>query len=362
MYNKVFSEKSLSILITERAINDLKKGLPLCYNKQLIFSAEVVNNEILQSFIQHANKITFNISKNRANYLFAPKVFNNAITIKVNNIEACEINQLFLNYKRINDHAYNIDITEDKNLLAFKLMKLAELIPGFIALSFEDIDNIVKDNFIVTLNKENIADYYQNYADSLTISSQAYLNIRYSNNTKLIIFRSTYSVKEHYALIIGNVHSQEIPLIRIHSSCYTGDLIGSLTCDCGDQLQSAIIKMAEYGYGIVIYLLQEGRGIGLANKLRSYQLQQQGFDTVEANEILGFDSDERDYQAAGAILNKLSINKVRILSNNPRKAKFLEEFGINVVETVSHLVNVTEHNNHYLSTKAKKLGHNIKFD
>jgi GTP cyclohydrolase II len=146
-------------------------------------------------------------------------------------------------------------------------------------------------------------------------------------------------------------------LTRLHSECFTGDLLGSLRCDCGDQLRGAIAEIARAGSGVLLYLAQEGRGIGLVNKLRAYQLQDAGFDTVDANEQLGFDADERVYLPAAEMLRQLGISRVRLLTNNPEKVAALTRCGIAVVERVPHIFPANDHNERYLRTKASRSGH-----
>ncbi len=146
-------------------------------------------------------------------------------------------------------------------------------------------------------------------------------------------------------------------LARLHSACFTGDVLGSLKCDCGPQLDAALTQMGHEGAGILLYLNQEGRGIGLANKMRAYDLQDQGFDTVEANHRLGFEDDERDFRIGAALLKKLGFSKVRLLTNNPAKMRMLEANGIEVVERVPLKVGLSRHNAAYLATKAAKSGH-----
>ena len=149
------------------------------------------------------------------------------------------------------------------------------------------------------------------------------------------------------------------PLTRIHSQCFTGDLLGSLKCDCGGQLRLALERMGEEGSGLLLYLLQEGRGIGLVNKLRAYRLQDQGFDTVQANQRLGFGTDERAYRPAAEILKKLGFTHVRLLTNNPAKVAGLERCGIKVTERRALLTEPNRHNAEYLRAKAEKTGHKI---
>ena len=163
--------------------------------------------------------------------------------------------------------------------------------------------------------------------------------------------------KEHVALTMGNISSGGPVLARIHSECLTGDALFSMRCDCGAQLESALEAIAKEGRGVLMYLRQEGRGIGLLNKLKAYELQDSGADTVEANEQLGFDADQREYGICKIMLDSLGISQVRLMTNNPRKVKALEQCGISVVERVSIQEGRNPHNDKYLDTKAAKLGH-----
>jgi GTP cyclohydrolase II len=175
--------------------------------------------------------------------------------------------------------------------------------------------------------------------------------------TEIIAFRPMDGGKEHLAIVIGKLDPSRPVLTRLHSECFTGDLLGSLRCDCGDQLRGAIDEIAKQGSGVLLYLAQEGRGIGLVNKLRAYQLQDAGADTLEANLQLGFGADERVYQPAAEMLRQLDINQVRLLTNNPEKVKGLAQCGVAVSERVPHVFPANDHNERYLSTKAVRFGH-----
>lgn len=163
--------------------------------------------------------------------------------------------------------------------------------------------------------------------------------------------------KEHIAITMGDVSGDEPVLLRIHSECLTGDALFSLRCDCGSQLQEAMKKIAAEGSGVILYLRQEGRGIGLLNKIKAYHLQDEGADTVEANERLGFGADDRDYSICGPMLAHLNVHKVRLMTNNPRKVAALEALGVDVVESLRLHTGSNPHNTAYLATKAGKLGH-----
>jgi 3,4-dihydroxy 2-butanone 4-phosphate synthase/GTP cyclohydrolase II len=177
---------------------------------------------------------------------------------------------------------------------------------------------------------------------------------------RLIAYRVEHEDQEPLAMVWGDLHAVEAPLVRMHSSCFTGDVLGSLRCDCGDQLQIAIEMIVREGTGAVVYLPQEGRGIGLVSKLKAYQLQDQGLDTVEANHRLGYKADLRDYMIGLQILKDLGLNKVRILTNNPKKTEAFENWvDLKVVEQVPIVAPPVEHRQRYLATKRDKLGHHL---
>lgn len=176
---------------------------------------------------------------------------------------------------------------------------------------------------------------------------------------KLVAFKDKNSNNEHLALIKGEWEKDEPVLTRVHSSCFTGDILGSLRCDCGDQLHTAMQMVQQEGKGIILYMNQEGRGIGLMNKLKAYKLQEEGMDTVEANLHLGFQMDERDYGVGAQILRHLNATKLRLMSNNPRKRIGLVGYGLEIVDNVPIIISPNEHNERYLSTKREKLGHDF---
>jgi len=178
----------------------------------------------------------------------------------------------------------------------------------------------------------------------------------------LHLFRETNTGKEHLALVKGDIDETEPTLVRVHSSCMTGDIFGSCRCDCGPQLQKAMQMIEEEGKGIILYMNQEGRGIGLTNKLKAYKLQEEGLDTLEANIKLGFKDDERDYGIGAQILRALGIRKMRLMSNNPKKRTGLIGYGLEIIENVPLEIKSNKHNELYLKTKRDKMGHSIKLD
>ena len=177
---------------------------------------------------------------------------------------------------------------------------------------------------------------------------------------KIIPFRQLSNGLEHVALVKGTWEENEPVLVRVHSSCVTGDIFGSLRCECGDQLHKAMEMVEKEGKGVIIYLIQEGRGIGLMNKIKAYSLQEQGLDTVDANIQLGFSPDERDYGVGASILRELGVRKMRLISNNPVKRIGLEGYGLEIVENVGIEVGINKYNEHYMQTKKERMGHNLK--
>ncbi|NNK77775.1 MAG: GTP cyclohydrolase II [Litoreibacter sp.] len=195
------------------------------------------------------------------------------------------------------------------------------------------------------------------HTSPLSEIATAHVPLTVSEAGRLHVFRPEDGGEEHYAVEIGQPSRSAPVLTRLHSACFTGDLLGSLKCDCGPQLRGALAQMGSEGEGILLYLNQEGRGIGLANKMRAYSLQDQGFDTVEANHRLGFEDDERDFRIGAAILRDMGFSQIRLMTNNPAKVDMLSACGLEVVERVPLKAGETRHNQDYLATKAAKSGH-----
>ncbi|OYY64684.1 GTP cyclohydrolase II [Sphingomonas sp. 28-62-11] len=229
---------------------------------------------------------------------------------------------------------------------AIRLATLAGMLPAFFVKPGDDAALI--------LSPDDIDDHED--AQRLTIAARAHLPVAGAESAEIVAFRTPEMPGEHVALMIGAPNGAP-PLVRLHSECLTGDVLGSLKCDCGPQLDAAITAIAASGWGILLYLRQEGRGIGLINKLRAYALQDQGFDTVDANTRLGFAVDSRDFRVAAHMLKLLGQRSVRLLTNNPEKVAQLEAAGITVIERVPHKLPANPHNERYLATKRDRTGH-----
>ncbi len=237
---------------------------------------------------------------------------------------------------------------------AIALAKSARLLPAALALRLDDPAGMAAAEGLTYLDRAAAQPAETPILEAIV---SARLPLEVSETGRLHVFRPEDGSEEHYAMEIGQPPRNRPVLARLHSACFTGDLLGSLKCDCGPQLRGALRQMGDEGAGILLYLNQEGRGIGLANKMRAYSLQDQGFDTVEANHRLGFEDDERDFRLGANILKRLGFSQVRLMTNNPAKIARLADCGLTVTERVPLKVGETRFNHHYLATKAKKSGH-----
>lgn len=242
---------------------------------------------------------------------------------------------------------------------AIDLTKLARLLPAalFAALPEAEAEALAEAENLLSVTADAVAEYRYAGARTLTQVASARVPLAGAEDTMIHAFRPGDGGLEHLAIVIGAPDPAQPVLTRLHSECFTGDLLGSLRCDCGPQLRGAIEAIAAAGSGILLYLAQEGRGIGLVNKLRAYELQDRGADTADANLQLGFDADERIYLPAAEMLRALGVRKLRLLTNNPEKVAGLERCGLKVSERVQHAFPANAHNRPYLDAKATRFGH-----
>ena len=240
--------------------------------------------------------------------------------------------------------------------LALLIAKSARLLPAVLMAPLTNASDFAARYGLVCLPMAETTDHIEQSSPLHSVIS-ARLPLEVSEAGRLHVFRPEDGGEEHYAIEIGRPDRSQPVLTRLHSACFTGDLMGSLKCDCGPQLRAALAQMGQEGHGVLLYLNQEGRGIGLANKMRAYSLQDQGFDTVEANHRLGFEDDERDFRLGADILKSMGFSAARLLTNNPRKVDMLTASGVSVVERVPLHVGENRHNSAYLATKVAKSGH-----
>ncbi|MDG1168542.1 MAG: GTP cyclohydrolase II [Sulfitobacter sp.] len=246
--------------------------------------------------------------------------------------------------------------TAEVHRAALQLAKSARLLPAVLVLDLGGRRDFAAQHSLTSIDLSAAAPALAQRSPLHPVVN-ARLPMEVSEAGRLHIFRPEDGGEEHYAIEIGTPDRSKPVLARLHSACFTGDLMGSLKCDCGPQLRAALAQMGEEGHGVLLYLNQEGRGIGLANKMRAYSLQDQGFDTVEANHRLGFEDDERDFRLGADILKSMGFAAVRLLTNNPRKVEMMKASGVDVTERVPLRVGENRHNAAYLATKAAKSGH-----
>ena len=349
------------LIEVDRAISELRRGaLVRIYDNKMSFVALAVdaltpdNLNILTQIGTTAPKLV--LTGNRLNVLGIDKsdrpvsIISHPQGLSLDLIEYL-VNPLAV--MRAQPDMTNLEI-KDADPLAIAcvtLSKLSRLLPS--ALIVEGDGN--PDIFAV--QESSIQSYMTIAAQSLMKVSEARVPLENAENVRMAAFRPRDGGTEHLAIIVGEINTAEPVLVRLHSECFTGDLMGSLRCDCGNQLRGAIDEMVLAGSGILLYLAQEGRGIGLVNKLPAYQLQDAGFDTVDANLQLGFDSDERNYLPAAQMLRMLGVSRVKLMTNNPAKMVALGNCNIEVVERVPHIYPSNRHNEGYLNVKATKSGH-----
>jgi GTP cyclohydrolase II len=256
---------------------------------------------------------------------------------------------------------------ERKNSLpdmACQLLRAVRLIPSALLSRVSEKNHqrharLAESFQIPVLDLHELTNLTEDTEPEMSISITATLPLAIAPDAKIVMFRQPANREEHFAILVGNSNAQTPPLVRLHSQCITGDILGSLKCDCGPQLQAALMQMQEVGGGILLYLAQEGRDIGLLNKIRAYALQDAGLDTVDANHRLGFETDERVFSPAAAMLKALGVSTIRLMTNNPDKLNQLGKYGIIIDERVALNPPANPHNHNYLETKKTRTGHFI---
>ncbi len=346
-----------------RIYTDLRLGVPVVIQTNeayLIAPVETLSHKRLNFFRSSLKDLTLVISSQRAKTLKMAPYDKSLARIKVP--ADCNLEWLKAVADPSKDLTFGIkgpfaqmrggETRVEK--LGLLLSKSVELLPAILITNLKTskmkIENL---NFIKI---EDLIAFFEKGPITRDVIS-ARLPTETAKSGKLHIFRPELAGPEHYAMEYGDIDRNDPVLVRIHSACFTGDILGSLKCDCGAQLSETMNQINQNGSGILLYLNQEGRGIGLANKMRAYALQDEGFDTVEANHRLGFEDDERNFQVGASILKELKITSIRLMTNNPKKIELLEKNGVKVSERVALIVEENEFNAHYLGTKAKKSGH-----
>ena len=360
----------------ERAAGDLRRGVAVLIRAEkhgesaLAVAAETVDDRTLQALTENFGAALSILTHDRAATLKIPLYTREVVLIPQHNtVRAEELRALAdpaadLDYPLKGPFVVSRDVPPEASGASVRLAKLAGLLPATVIFVLPDTarDVLVLESAVTEVSAADIFRFEKSAAETLQLVTRASVPLRLAEQTELVAFRPKNGGQEHYAILIGAKGARSLAppgpvLTRLHSECFTGDLLGSLKCDCGDQLRGAIAAIAAQGGGVLLYLAQEGRGIGLMNKLRAYRLQDEGFDTIEANRRLGFADDERLYDIAARMLTLLGYRQVKLMTNNPDKVHALETAGIKVVERVPHSFPDNAHNRDYLRTKAEKGGH-----
>lgn len=358
----------------ERAIFDLRRGQPIRVTSEggtpdvVAIAVETLTPAALEHMrtLAPGGRPALIITPNRARALGMEPGNAPAIRLPLRaDVAVADIQSLTTVVCEHEHHRVSTDLdpADEAEYAAMHLARAGKLLPAVVAVPVaagesETVDQLQADGTILGLRAKPALAVAASPRLEIAHISDASVPLEDADNTRFILFREANGLLEHVAVLIGDQDQWPDPLpIRMHSSCLTGDLFGSLRCDCGEQLRNSVRTIDQAGGGILLYLAQEGRGIGLANKLRAYTLQDTGMDTVEADCSLGFGSDERRYEAAVEMLQHLQVNRVSLLTNNPLKIEALEDGGITVVERRPLHGSLNPHNVRYLNTKAERAGH-----
>ncbi|MFY0693290.1 MAG: GTP cyclohydrolase II [Paracoccaceae bacterium] len=356
---------SLSPSISElvaRARADLRIGVPVVIGDTLVMAAETLRAERLAEVQAQAQPLVLAITGWRAETLKAVAYDGDIARIALPAEASLEWIVSIADPADDLRHPMKGPLTSvrdgaaDTARVALQLAKSAQLLPAALLCPLEDGAGFAAAHGLTAL-EPSVLERELTHSSPLAEIATARVPLSVSEAGRLHVFRPEDGGEEHYAVEIGQPSRSAPVLTRLHSACFTGDLLGSLKCDCGPQLHGALAQMGHEGEGVLLYLNQEGRGIGLANKMRAYSLQDQGFDTVEANHRLGFEDDERDFRIGAAILRDMGFSQIRLMTNNPAKVDMLSSCGLEVVERVPLKTGETRHNEDYLATKARKSGH-----
>ena len=358
----------------DRAISDIRRGLPVVVTDAdsdfvVALAAEQVTGQLLTMLAEFGGtppKLV--ITAERAAVLHIPPTGHDVAALNIEDgFESAAIRDLAdptvdLDHPLRGPFPVSEIFPPAPNSAAVELCKLAKLLPATVTTAFSVTNDtqaveFAAANDLLLVAVENIQRFQKNASETLTQVTSARVPLAGAETVEVIAFRPHDGGIEHLAIVIGEPVRRSAVLTRLHSECFTGDLLESLRCDCGTQLRAAVDMLNKEGSGVLLYLAQEGRGIGLINKLRAYRLQDQGFDTFDANERLGFEPDERIFEPAAQILRLLGVSRVRLLTNNPQKVSNLQSCGIEVVERVPHAFPANPHNAHYLQAKANRAGH-----
>lgn len=352
---------SADLIAVERAIAEMRAGRPIALSAasslMLYVSLEAVDEAMCARLTTLANqKARLLLPAARLRRLGRPS--DQPAAIAMAQIDMARITTLALAQDaQLDAPVQAVQAPDDE---AFMLAALSFVLPTLVALPVTPAQAAALN--VMSVEAASIPAYRRHQISSWQIMARAPVPLEGAAETEFVIFRGGEGMRDQVAVVVGRPNVNEPVIVRLHSACLTGDLFGSLKCDCGDQLRHTVRFMAEQGGGILLYLDQEGRGNGLANKIRAYRLQAQGFDTYDADEVLGFDHDQRRFAFAAHMLKHLGVSQVRVMTNNPLKIKALEDSGLHIVADERIWGRKTEQNRHYLASKRDRAGHMIDMD
>ena len=359
--------------LIDRSINELRTGRPIIIeegkNYWIFYNIEHAKKKIINQFngIQLKENYLL-LTKQKASHFFSKKVKSNIYFSISSNFNHSKLNDIFLRPTTKKDLISFSKKNPIKSKLfhnyVLELSKNAKLIPSLIFKKikpdlYKDINNIVFETGLLKFKYSDLANQNKHISESIKLVSSANVPLPNIDNS-FNIFKSYIGSKKHIAVIINPKKIKKTTDLRIHSACFTGDIFHSLKCDCGEQLNQSVNYMSENNGGIILYLDQEGRGIGLANKMRAYSLQSKGLDTIDADHNIGFLDDERDFNVASKILSLLNIKAVNIITNNPLKMASLKKAGIKINNQINTKPTINKYNKNYFKTRVKKTSYRLK--
>lgn len=353
-------------LSVDRAIAELRRGRCVEISdgeRALIVAAiETTRPALVDRLLQESEQTALLLTAERAQ---AAGLNDNTLGAVAVSIETAEDLEICRSYAGMSENAAKLDATLQVSAwsgssrlaaAAFRLAKVGRLMPALIGFEASSLN----DESVICVALVDVEQHAGKVHANLTQTSRSRVPLADAEDSSIALFRDEHGGGEHVAVVIGQPDANAAVPVRLHSACLTGDVLGSLRCDCGEQLRTAVQRISELGGGVLLYLDQEGRGIGLANKLRAYSIQDTGLDTHDADRHLGFRADERAYDVAAALLRALGFARVRVMTNNPQKISALREQGIDVVGRLPLVATSNSHNERYLRAKRERAGHLVE--
>jgi GTP cyclohydrolase II len=346
----------------ERALFELRRGRAFRITDEkccmLVASVETVGAMTFERLKHIGHRQSLIITNERAKVVGLPTGNNSSLAIilprQMGLTTVKRLAGIALPHSKTSPNIFHAETCNPAAAASLELAKIARLVPALISVELPPRN---LDDSVMTVQVESLHSYIHQFGRTIQRISEARVPLAGHENSRFILFRDALMDEEHLAIMIGKPDPYRPVPVRLHSACLTGDVFESLRCDCGEQLRGAVKRIAAAGGGVMLYLAQEGRGIGLANKFRAYELQDTGLDTLQADQHLGFRTDERNYRAAAAMLRDLKMTRIYLLTNNPEKMQALADDGIEVLNRLPLVTSLNPHNERYVRTKLERAGH-----